>query len=32
MNNMIPLDPGGLRLEIPISTLFDAMRGYFATH
>lgn len=32
MNNMIPLDPGGLRLEIPMSTLFDAMRGYFATH
>ncbi len=31
MNNMIPLDPGGLRLEIPASTLLGALGSYLAS-
>lgn len=31
MNNMIPLDPGGLRLEIPASTLLGALSSYLAS-
>jgi len=30
MNNMIPLDPGGLRLEIPASTLLSALGSYLS--
>ncbi|MGY6273495.1 hypothetical protein ACXIUT_27825 [Achromobacter denitrificans] len=31
MNNMIPLDPGGLRLEIPASTLLNALGSYLSS-
>ncbi|CCH04716.1 hypothetical protein NH44784_007341 [Achromobacter xylosoxidans NH44784-1996] len=31
MNNMIPLDPGGLRLEIPASTLLNALSSYLSS-
>lgn len=31
MNNMIPLDPGGLRLEIPASTLLGALSSYLTS-
>lgn len=31
MNNMIPLDPGGLRLEIPASTLLSALGSYLSS-